>query len=358
MNNNPLFSVKEVAELINGEIVGGSETIIYGLNRIEDVRQGELTFYSDKNFEKYLDNIQVSCIIVPKDFDFPLPETITLIKVEKPYLAIVKVLKYLDSLIPRQHSFIHQSAVIEGSTLIDETAFIGANCIIGENCKIGKNVILHSNICLYENVEIGENSYLHTGVICCSGSIIGKNCIIQPGAVIGSDGFGYVENIDGSYDKIPQLGNVVIGDNAEIGANTCIDRAIIGSTIIGDGVKIDNLCQIGHNVKVGENSAMAGQAGIAGSCTVGKRNRLGGQVGLAGHLETADDVTVLAQSGVAKTIEKKGFYFGSPIKERLHAFKIEAAMNNLPQLVREISQMKKLLEDINDSIEKSRQSVG
>lgn len=345
MNEGLMFSVAEVAKLVGGDLVGNPDTKIIGLNRIDEVKKGELTFYTDKKFEQYLTNIKASCIIVPKDFDVDVSEEICLIKVEKPYHAIVRLLKYLESLLPKQNSFIHPTAVIDESANVSKTVFIGPYCVIGENSKVGENVILHSNVCLYNNVEIGDDSYLHSGVICCNDTKIGKRCIIQPGAVIGSDGFGYLENKDGSYEKIPQLGNVVIGDDVEIGANTSIDRAIIGSTIISNGVKIDNLCQIGHNVKVGENSAMAGQVGLAGSCTVGKRNRLGGQVGLAGHLETADDVVVLAQSGVAKSIEKKGIYFGSPSKERLHAFKIEAAINSLPELIRKVEQLNRKLEE-------------
>ncbi|MFH1049721.1 MAG: UDP-3-O-(3-hydroxymyristoyl)glucosamine N-acyltransferase [bacterium] len=341
MEKNALFTVKEIAGLIEGEIVGNPEVNIYGLNRIEDVKQGELTFYSDKTFEKYLNNIQASCIIVQKDFKNDIPDYITIIKTENPYLGIVKILKYLDSLKPKNTSFIHPTAVVDETTKLDKTAYIGPNCIVGKNCAIAGNVFLHSNITLYENVEIGENTLLHSGVICCNDTKIGKDCIIHPGVVIGSDGFGYIEHKDGSYEKIPQLGNVIIEDDVEIGSNTTIDRALIGSTIIGKGVKIDNLCQVGHNVKIGENTALVSQVGIAGSCNVGKRNRLGGQVGLAGHLETADDVVILAQSGVAKSVEKKGMYFGSPIKERLHAFKIEAVLNNLPELARDVAQLKR-----------------
>lgn len=347
MSQDFKFTAKEVAELVAGELVGNPDTKIYGLNRIDEVKEGELTFYTDKKFEQYLKDIKASCIIVPNDFSEVVSEKICLIKVEKPYHSIVRLLKYLVSLMPKQNSFIHPTAVIDDSAIISKSAYIGPYCIVGENSKIGDNVILHSNVCLYNNVEIGEDSYIHSGVICCSDIKIGKRCIVHSGAVIGSDGFGYLENKDGSYEKIPQMGNVIIEDDVEIGANTTIDRAIIGSTIISKGVKIDNLCQIGHNVKIGENSAMAGQVGLAGSSTVGKRNRLGGQVGLAGHLKTADDVVVLAQSGVAKSIEKKGVYFGSPIKERLHAFKIEAALNNLPEIIRKLEQLNRKLEELN-----------
>ena len=172
-------------------------------------------------------------------------------------------------------------------------------------------------------------------------TIIGKNCLIQPGAVIGADGFGFIENPNGKYEKIPQIGNVIIGDNVEIGANTTIDCALLDSTIIKDGVKIDNLVHIAHNCIINEDTAMAAQAGIAGSTTIGKRNRIGGQVGLAGHISTEDDVILTAQSGVSKSITEKGVYFGSPAKERTQAFKIEANLRRLPDLAIDVDLLKK-----------------
>jgi UDP-3-O-[3-hydroxymyristoyl] glucosamine N-acyltransferase len=340
MNDNALFSVADLSNIVNGEILGDPETMILGLNRIEDAEEGQLSFYNDEKYHKYLKGLKAACLLTSKDFNQEINPEVVIVKVNDPYLAFVKVLKYLDSKKNRKKPGIHETAIIDSTANIDSSAYIGPNCYISENCIISKNVEIHSNVVLYENVKIYEGTKIHAGAVCCSDTKIGKNCIIHPGAVIGSDGFGYIEHEDGSYDKIPQLGNVIIEDDAEIGANTTIDRAVVGSTIIGKGVKIDNLCQIGHNVKIGENTGIAGQAGIAGSCVVGKRNRLGGQSGLAGHLETADDVTILAQSGVPKSISKKGIYFGSPAKERLKAFKIEAAMNILPDLLREIKQQK------------------
>ncbi|MFY8160745.1 MAG: UDP-3-O-(3-hydroxymyristoyl)glucosamine N-acyltransferase, partial [Candidatus Kapaibacteriota bacterium] len=201
------------------------------------------------------------------------------------------------------------------------------------------------------DVFIGKNTIIYPNVTIMNGTIIGDNCIIHPGAVIGSDGFGYYEE-GGKYIKIPQIGNVVIEDNVEIGANTTIDRSFIGSTIIKCGVKIDNLVQIGHNCVIGENSAMASQVGIAGTVTIGKNVRLGGQVGLAGHLKIADNVTIIAQSGVSKTILESGTYFGSPIKEATKAFKIEATLRNLPDLAKEVSNLKKEVANLNKLVEK------
>jgi UDP-3-O-[3-hydroxymyristoyl] glucosamine N-acyltransferase len=202
---------------------------------------------------------------------------------------------------------------------------------------------------MYDDNVIGENTIINSNVTLYNSVHIGNNCIIHAGAVIGSDGFGYIEDkTDGSYDKVPQLGNVVIEDYVEIGANSTIDCALIGSTIIRRGTKIDNLVHIAHNCEIGENTGIAAQAGVSGSVTSGKRNRFGGQVGIAGHLEIPDDVTILAQSGVSKSIPKSGIYFGSPIKEHLKAFKIEAVLRKLPELASDVNKLRIEINKLNE----------
>lgn len=200
--------------------------------------------------------------------------------------------------------------------------------VLGDNVRIGKNTTLNSNVSVYEDCQIGDN------------------CIIHAGAVIGADGFGFQENEDGSYSKVPQLGNVLIMDDVEIGANSTIDRALLGSTIIGKGVKIDNLVQVAHNVFIDENTAIAAQVGISGSSKIGKRNKIAGQCGIAGHLNICDDVLLMAQSGVPNNITKSGAYFGTPIRERMKAFRIEAVVNNLPELKKELSQLTKRVDSL------------
>ncbi len=343
MKSKPLFDVKKAAELINGETEGDESAQIYNLDRIENAKAGDLTFYYDKKFKSHFDSLKAACAIVPKDCKEKPDGVSALIKVENPYLSFVAVLKYLDSLKPQKTSFRHKTAVISKSAEIADSAYIGPNCIIEENCVIGKNSVLRGNVHLYPNVKIGADTIIHSGVVCYQGTEIGVKCIIHAGAVIGSDGFGYVETKEGAYDKIPQIGNVVIKKNAEIGTNVTIDRAVVGSTIIGEGVKIDNLCQIAHNVELGDNTAMAAQVGISGSSKIGERNRLGGQVGIAGHLETAADVILEAQSGAAKSIKNKGIYFGSPSKDRMTAFRIEASLKSLPDLLKEVKKIKKAL---------------
>jgi UDP-3-O-[3-hydroxymyristoyl] glucosamine N-acyltransferase len=263
--------------------------------------------------------------------------------VEAPYLSFLKLVHYFE---PNNElsGGIHPTAVIEKSAVISDNVSIGANCYVGENCVIQEGSQIFPNTTIQRNVRIGSNCKIYPNVSIYFNCEIGNNCIIHSGVVIGSDGFGFQEHNDGSFTKIPQIGNVIIGNDVEIGANTSIDRSFVGSTIIGNGVKLDNLIQIAHNDEIGDNTAMAAQVGISGSTKVGKRNRFGGQVGISGHIEIADDVVLLAKSGVASSVTKKGVYIGAPIRDKFTAFKIEAAIHNLPQLVRDIEKIKKKLE--------------
>jgi len=338
------FTCGEIASILKAEVKGNKELKITKLNRIDSSSKGELTFFSDQKFREAFDASEASCIIVDKMLNVEPKEDQAFIIVENPYLSFVELIKYLDSQKKTLSSYVDDTARISESAKIHPTAFIGAYCIIGDNCFIGENTILKSNVNLCEKVTIGKDSYIHPNVVLCEDVVIGNNCIIQPGAVIGADGFGYTENKDGSYEKIPQIGNVVLEDYVEIGSNTTIDRALVGSTIIKKGTKIDNLVQIGHNVVVGENTGIVAQVGVSGSTTIGKRNRLAGQVGISGHIYTADDVTVLAQSGLSKSLTKSGYYFGSPARERLKAMKIEAVLRNLPELAKDVQKIKKEIE--------------
>ncbi len=342
IHNNSL-TVGEIAEFVNGRIVGDEKIEIFNLNGISEATAGEMTFYSDSKYEKFLETTTASCILVPEGITAEPKANQSFIVVEKPYISFVKFINFLDARKVRKTSYIHPTAVIDESAKIAESAYIGPYCVVGKNSSIGEKTILISNVNIYDNVRIGDNCLIHAATSFCCDTVVGNSCLILPGAVIGSDGFGFIENSDGSYTKIPQIGNVIIGNNVEIGANSTIDRAMIGSTVISDGVKIDNLVQIAHNCKIGENTAMASQVGISGSARIGKRNKLGGQVGVAGHLEMVDDVTLYARSGVAKGITEKGIYFGAPARPRLRAFKIEAAIHTLPDLVKTVNDLKEEL---------------
>ncbi len=344
MKINIKITTSEIANIIKGNLIGPDNLIVTNLGKIENGKEGELSFLSNFNYEKYMDGCYATCIIVPKGYvNVPKPNQ-AYIESENPYIAMVTFLKHIVAISPKNNDYkIHRSAIIAQSAKIPNNVRIGARCIIGENCVLGNNVILHPNVILYDNVVIGDYSELHSNVVCYDDTKIGHRCIIHSGAVIGADGFGFLESTDGKYDKIPQIGNVVIENDVEIGANTTIDCALLNSTIIENGVKIDNLVQIGHNCIIGENTAMAAQVGVAGSTKIGKRNRLGGQVGVAGHIELGDDVIVTAQSGVSKSLIDKGIYHGAPAKERLQAFKIESYLRKLPDIAVEVEMLKKHL---------------
>jgi len=335
------LTLKQVAEILDGDFTGDGEKIISGINSIDLAGSEDITFYSD---QRYLDDLRATsagCIIVNKMFDKSEFEGKCFLFVDHAHNKFAKLLLYLAENFIKLEVNVHESAVIDRSTTLGNNVNIGAKCVIGKNCAIGDDVYIYPNVVIYDNVTIDSGTIIHSNSVICNDTIIGRNCLILPGAIIGSEGFGFLDNPDGSYTRIPQLGNVIIGDDVEIGANTTIDRAVAGSTIISQGVKLDNLIQIGHNSKIGDFTAMASQTGVSGSSIIGKRNKFGGQVGIAGHLTTADDVIIMAQSGVAKSVEKAGAYFGSPIRDRLTAFKIHAVLGSLPELAVQLHQFKK-----------------
>lgn len=342
-----LMSISSIAELLNGKVSGDGGKMITGLSRIEDAGTNDLTFIADEKYTHFLANVTPGCILVGKTFNVSEFGSFNFIIVDNPRAALDSILRSINE--QRRHrysSFISPSAVIENNCEIAKTAFIGANVFVGDNSKIGEDSVIMPGAVLYNDVTIGKNTTINSNVTIYNEVEIGDNCIIHAGAVIGADGFGFEEQKDGSWIKIPQLGNVKIGNDVEIGANTTVDRALLGSTIIENGVKLDNLIQIAHNDFIGENSAFAALVGLAGSSKVGKRNRFGGQVGLAGHLTTADDVVIMAQSGVSKSIDEKGLYFGSPTNPRFRAFKIEAVYRNLPELKAKVDELEKKIKEL------------
>lgn len=345
------FNCFEIVNLLEGEPIGDINVSINSLAPIEKAGKGDLSFFYDEKYVDIFRKSKASCIIISDSVSAEPGPNQLFIKVDKPYDRFVQLLKFIESDFPKPVAGIHPNAVIGSNCFIADSAMVSANCVIGDNCRIGSNSILKPGVIMYDDIVIGENSIINSNVTLYNRVNIGSNCIIHSGAVIGSDGFGYIENkTDGSYDKVPQLGNVLIEDFVEIGANSTIDRALIGSTTIRRGTKIDNLVHIAHNCEIGENTGIAAQAGVSGSVTTGKRNRFGGQVGIAGHLDIPDDVTILAQSGVSKSIPKSGVYFGSPIKEHLKAFKIEAILRKLPELAGDVHKMRI---ELNKLIEKN-----
>jgi len=307
------FSAEQIAELLNGEVVGDTFVKVNTLAKIEEGHLNALSFLANPKYEDYIYTTLSSICIVNSSFEpiKDLPSTLTLIKVEDAYACFAKLLDIYNNLSKK-------APKIEQPSFIDETAIFGADIYLGafsyvsKNAKIGNNVVIYPNSFIGENVKIGENTIIHPGVKIYQNCIVGANCIIHAGVVIGSDGFGFAPNEKGEFRKIPQIGNVVIEDNVEIGSNTTIDRATMGSTFIRKGVKIDNLCQIAHNVEVGENSAMAAQVGVAGSAKIGERVMIGGQAGISGHLYIVDDTKIVAQSGIPSSVKKAETLMGSP----------------------------------------------
>ena len=309
------FTAQKIAELLKGEVEGNQEVKLNKLSKIEEGEEGSLSFLANPKYKKFIYSTQASAVIVAKTFKPEKPINTTLIKVDDPYTAFAQLLEFYNQ-IKLNKTGISKMASIADSAKIGKDAYIGDFVSIGENVIIGDNAKIYPQTYIGDNVKVGEHTTLFAGVKIYSECVIGKNCTIHAGVVIGSDGFGFAPQSDNNYKKIAQIGNVIIEDNVEIGSNTTIDRATLGSTIIRKGVKLDNLIQIAHNVEIGENTVIASQTGVSGSTKIGKNCMIGGQVGIIGHLIIADEVKIAAQSGLSKNILKKGSIVqGSPAFE-------------------------------------------
>ena len=335
------WSTATLADLVGGTLRGDASLQMRGVGRIDDAAPDQVTFFADPRYAGFLETPQAGCILVSRATVPNVPEHRTVIIVDDAYRSFVHVMRLFYPPMHMERGQRDATAVIHPTANVDPSASIGPGCVVGERCRIDANVQLYANVVLYADVSIGTDTAVHANVTLAGGTVVGQRCIIHAGAVLGSDGFGYIENADGSFDKIPQVGTVVVGDDVEIGANTTIDRAAVGTTLIGDGVKIDNLVQIAHGVSIGRNSALAAHVAIAGSTRLGERNRFAGQAGIVGHVSTADDVVLHAQSGISKTITTPGHYFGSPALERRKTMRIEAAMRTLPELLHEFEALKR-----------------
>ncbi len=300
------FTAKKIAKKLNGKIIGDPKTIANNISRIEDGKPNTLSFLANPAYEKYLYTTKSSIVLVNNNIKLKDTEIKpTLILVEDSYKSFADLLTYIAKQ-KKEKTGISKNAFINKTAKIGNNSYIGDGTYIGQNVKIGKNVKIYPQVFIDDNVKIGDNTKLYSGVKIYSDCILNENCTIHSGTIIGSDGFGFAPQKNNDYKKIPQLGNVIIKENVEIGANCTIDRATMGSTIIHKGVKLDNLIQIAHNVEIGENTVIAAQTGISGSSKIGKNCMIGGQVGIAGHLTIADDVKIAAQSGIGKNITKKG----------------------------------------------------
>jgi UDP-3-O-[3-hydroxymyristoyl] glucosamine N-acyltransferase len=337
---SPPFTVKKIAKYLHCPFEGSGETIIKGVSSLEKAKKGDLVFFSQQKFRKSLEKTRASAAIIPVSETF---NRVPVIKSENPHLNFIKVIELLHyPELPEPG--IHATASISPSAKIEPHVSIGAFACIGDNVEIGSRTIIFPLVTIYPGVIIGQDCIIHSHVSIRSSTKIGKGVIIHNGVTLGSDGFGYVKKKDGSYTKIPQIGKVIIKDNVEIGANTAVDRAALDSTVIHRGVKIDNLVQIGHNVKIGENSIIAGQTGISGSVKVGKNVVMGGQVGIGDHIEIGDNVIIAGKSGVIGNIPPDMIIGGYPHQDIMTWKKIWASLSQLRPLIKEVKSLKKRLE--------------
>ncbi|MDR2499246.1 MAG: UDP-3-O-(3-hydroxymyristoyl)glucosamine N-acyltransferase [Tannerellaceae bacterium] len=338
------FTAQQIAALLSGTIEGDPETSVNSFSKIEDGKPGSLSFLSNPKYEHYIYNTEASIVLVNSDFAPTSPVSATLIRVENAYASLAKLLEYVSRKKPSKIG-IDCTAHIHPSVKLGANCYVGPYSCIAEGSVIGDNSSIYPHCAIDDGVVIGKNCILYPQVTVYAGCVIGDNCIIHAGAVIGSDGFGFAPE-GGEYTKIPQLGNVVIEDNVEIGANTTIDRAMMGSTLIRKGVKIDNLVQLAHNVEVGSNTVMAAQVGVSGSVKIGEGCRFGGQSGLAGHLKIGDKVSIGAQAGVIGDIDDGLTVLGAPAINARGFMRSYAIFNRLPDIYRTIGTLQREIEDL------------
>lgn len=338
------FTINQIAAMLGGQVQGDGNEKINMLAKIQDARKGQLAFLSNPKYEQYIYTTQASVVIVKKDFVPRKEITTNLILVDDPYSSFTALLEEYHKMISFQKTGIEQPSYIGEKSTTGSNIYRGAFSYIGNNVKIGDNVKIYPHAYIADDVVIGNHSIIHAGVKIYSGTRIGNNCVLHSGAVLGSDGFGFAPQEDGTYKTIPQLGNVILEDNITIGANTVIDCATLfgDSTIIHQGVKLDNLIQIAHNVEIGKNTVIAAQAGVSGSTKIGENCVLAGQVGVAGHLIIANNTSFGAQSGISKSIKDEGMkMIGYPAFDVKDYFKSYAVFKKLPDLNERIRELEK-----------------
>ena len=334
------FTAQQIAEILEGEVVGNPNVEVSKLSKIEEGQEGSLTFLSNPKYQNFIYTTKASVTIVNNTFVPDSAVTTTLIKVVDAYVAFTKLLEFYNQ-VKLNKTGIEPLSFVDDSVKYEVDLYLGSFSYIGKNVVLGSNVKIYPNSFVGDNVIIGDNVTLFAGVKVYSETIIGNNCTIHSGSVIGSDGFGFAPNADGTYTKIPQIGNVIIEDDVEIGANTTVDRATMGSTFIRKGVKLDNQIQVGHNVEIGENTVIAAQTGIAGSTKIGTNGMIGGQVGFAGHITVGNNVRIKAKSGVSKNV-KDGEILQGPLAYNDSSYsKSYVHFKNLPKIISEIEELKK-----------------
>jgi len=343
------FSASDIAKLLGGEVEGDGTITVNNVSKIDQGVEGTLSFLSNPAYSKYIYNTKASVVIVNRDFQPEKEISCTLIRVDNAYTSLAKLLDFYNQT-KAEKKGIEQPSFISPSAKIGEDVYIGAFAYIGNNAKIGKGSKIYPQVYVGDNVKIGDNSILYPGVKIYADCSVGSTCILHSGVVIGADGFGFAPNSDGTYTKITQVGNVVLEDNVEIGANTTIDSATLGSTVIGKGVKLDNLVQIGHNCEIGQNTVMAAQVGIAGSTKVEKNCVFGGQAGISGHTTIGEGSKIGPQSGIMSSVAPGSTLLGTPSSELRTTLKSYSIIRNLPQLRNDLIQMERRLKEIEEKI--------
>ncbi|HKK09434.1 MAG TPA: UDP-3-O-(3-hydroxymyristoyl)glucosamine N-acyltransferase [Bacteroidales bacterium] len=339
------FTANDIAQLVGGKVEGNPEVVVSNISKIEEGKPGTLSFLANPKYTPFIYSTNASVVLVNNDFKSEKPVSATLIRTEDAYSAFAKLLQAYQKM-KEDRQGIAATAIIPNGLNPDKSCFIGDYVIIEEGVTLGKNVKIYPQSYIGANSQINDNTTIYTGVKIYPDTKIGKECTIHSGTVIGSDGFGFAPQQNNNYEKIPQIGNVIIEDFVEIGSNCTIDRATMGSTVIRKGVKLDNLIQVAHNVEIGENTVIAAQSGISGSTKVGKNNMFGGQVGLSGHIETADDVKIGAQSGIASSIKEKGLtVLGSPAFDISKYKRSILLFKNLPKLMERLGKIEQSLKE-------------
>lgn len=341
------FSAAQIAMLINGKIEGDANAQVASFGKIEEAQPEQLSFLANPKYEDYLYSTKASVIIINDGQELKGPVTTTLIRVPDAYTAFATLLTKYQEMATQQMTGFQEPSYISKTAKLGTNVFVGAFTYIGENVTIGNNVKLFPQVFLGDNVKIDDNSVLQAGVKIYHDCILGKNIMVHAGTVIGSDGFGFAPQTDGSFKKVPHIGNVIIEDNVEIGANTTIDRATMGSTIIKKGAKLDNLIQVAHNVEIGYSSIIAAQAGISGSTKIGNGVMIGGQAGIAGHLQLADGSKVNAQAGLGKSLKAPNMSVtGSPAYNYNQAIRAQAMARNLPEIEKRLQELEQLVKQL------------
>jgi UDP-3-O-[3-hydroxymyristoyl] glucosamine N-acyltransferase len=340
------FSAAQIALLINGTIEGDPSASVNSFGKIEEAGEGQLSFLANPKYEDYIYTTKASVIIINEGFQLKQPVKATLIRVTDAYTAFATLLSKYQEIMQQQLSGVQEPSYIAKTAVYGQQVFIGAFAYLGEKVKIGNNTKIYPNAFIGDNVSVGDNCIIHPGVKIYHDCVIGNNVIIHAGTVIGSDGFGFAPQADGSFKKVPQIGNVVIQDNVEIGANATIDRATIGSTLIKSGAKLDNLIQIAHNVEIGNSTVIAAQAGVSGSTKIGNGVMIGGQAGIVGHIQLGDGAKVNAQSGVSKSIDPGKAVTGSPAYDYTAALRSQAVSRKLPELEKRVKELEALIKQL------------